>query len=960
MHVETTEKSLGCPSDTDLRLWLDHSDPDISSSPIHTHIEYCKSCQERIESLTSFPELFLPDIEIDETGLDIEKILEKVKSLPEVSTPRGNVHVQVGDTIKNYRLESIIGKGGMSVVFLANDEKLHRKVALKILCAHPEFDNSHKVLSEARKLANIRHENVIRVLEVIEPDKNTPGAIVMEWMRGPSLAQMIHENPTLSVKQAAILLVQVARGVGAIHDAGILHCDIKPGNILLDDQTAQPRLVDFGMARFADVNRQISMVAPGGTPQYMSPEQVQGSKNLNATTDIYSLGVTLYESLTAEVPFHGSVAGVLNQILQREPVPPSSLKENIPKDLETICLKAMNKNPSDRYKTSKEFAEDLQNFLDGKPITARPMNPLQKVWRWSQRNPKIAVAFLISAISLLALGVVSMLAANHQYQERLHTQKEFHRAEENLNIVLNNIHQVIGNLQEELGARPGMTKIRDNLFKQVEADLSLLAKNNSNTQISLATCALDIRLADLYSQTGNSMSARKVLEQAMANLSRMNTILKFERQRDHLLGEANFKMGDLEIAAFQLDKALAFYEAGIRIFDNLAFIHNQNPDYLKALGAGCEKVGFIFQRQSKLQKALEKYEQSSDFYQQAQKITGLALTANLQSLHSRIAETHSRLCNHQPALESARLSLEFAKKLTTKEPEKFSWKMTVLLSQQQLAIVLARDQKYLEAESLLAENLEQNMGLVKLDPLRLDYLRQLALCHSSLADLSLGRNQRALAIPHTSEAIKILTEAFEKDPESSQLRFEIIKQLGRKAEQELEQDQFQEVILTISTMRKMFEPMKAIWPAVRFEMMMSQLMDDQLLVEKLKDLYAAKNISIAGLPAKVAKNYEIHKSILLARFGKFDQAMQTLEKLEETIPPDMDLSFPLSKAWGKLSAPENPKASVCAEKSLFHIRKYMIRNPEFTATVSFVADYYYVKSQPAWSKLAKETDQSFR
>jgi tRNA A-37 threonylcarbamoyl transferase component Bud32/tetratricopeptide (TPR) repeat protein len=290
-----------------------------------------------------------------------------------------------------YRVLAEVGQGGMGIVLRAYDDSLARTVAIKVL--RPELATEAtrgRLLHEAQAAARFTHDHAVRIYAVALTGQGLP-YIVMEYLDGPTLAEPIATAPPLGPRQAAELVAQVADALAAAHAAGLIHRDVKPANIILDPVSGRAKLLDFGLARAAE--RPSGMTQDGvvaGTPVYMSPEQAQGTPVLDGRTDVYSLGVTLYEALTGEVPFHGKPHLVLQQIALEEPRPPRWLNDAIPRDLETICLKAMAKEPARRYTSAAEFAADLRRFPRGEPVRARPVGAPERFGRWCRRNPKVA------------------------------------------------------------------------------------------------------------------------------------------------------------------------------------------------------------------------------------------------------------------------------------------------------------------------------------------------------------------------------------------------------------------------------------------------------------------------------------------------------------------------------------------------------------------------------------------
>jgi serine/threonine protein kinase len=286
----------------------------------------------------------------------------------------------------------------MGIVFRAFDETLQRVVAVKVL--RPEQDDPAaraRLVREAQLAARFRHDHVVAVHAVVDPPEGLP-YLVMEYVPGPTLKALLRQRGSLPPAEAARLIAQVADGLAA----GLVHRDVKPSNVLLDPATGRARLTDFGLARLAtDAASLTRSGAIAGTPEYMSPEQVRGLA-LDGRADVYSLGVTLCEALTGEAPFRGTPARVLEQVLHEEPQPPRRLNEQVPRDLETICLKAMAKEPGRRYPTARDLAEDLRRFLHGEPVRARPVGRLGRLWRWVRRNP--ALASLAATLLLVLTG----------------------------------------------------------------------------------------------------------------------------------------------------------------------------------------------------------------------------------------------------------------------------------------------------------------------------------------------------------------------------------------------------------------------------------------------------------------------------------------------------------------------------------------------------------------------------
>src|SRR5262245_47674655 len=305
----------------------------------------------------------------------------------------------------DYELIEEIGRGGMGVVYRARQVGLDREVAVKVLRAGP-FATATDVVRfrrEAAAAAALRHSNIVAVHDVGEADGHT--FFSMDLVLGQTLAEFTREGP-LEPSRAARYVCAIAEAVQAAHAHGILHRDLKPANVIIDPGD-QPRVTDFGLAKRLDVADATVTQQVIGSPGYMPPEQADPQRGrLTVASDVYALGALLYHLLTSRPPFaSATIPATLAQVLNTEPVPPRRLNPAIPSDLETICLKCLQKEPERRYSSAQELADELRRFLSREPIRARPISPPEKLWHWSRRKPLLdsllLLVNLVCAIGLL-------------------------------------------------------------------------------------------------------------------------------------------------------------------------------------------------------------------------------------------------------------------------------------------------------------------------------------------------------------------------------------------------------------------------------------------------------------------------------------------------------------------------------------------------------------------------------
>jgi tRNA A-37 threonylcarbamoyl transferase component Bud32 len=296
----------------------------------------------------------------------------------------------------------------MGVVYHARHLKLNRRAAIKMILGGKYHAPAARVrfLIEAEAVAALDHPNIVGVYEFGTHDGQP--FFALEYVAGGTLADRLKRDGKSTPRSAAELMVEMAEAIAAAHAKGIVHRDLKPGNVLLTE-AGEPKVTDFGLAKVGGSD----LTATGavmGTPSYMAPEQAGGkTKQVGTHTDVYALGAILYEMLTARPPFKGdSVAVTLQQVLTREPERPRATDPAIPRDLETICLKCLEKEPARRYPTAEALAADLRAYLEDRPIAARPVGRAERAWKWVRRNPGVSAAVGAAVVALVAGSAVAV------------------------------------------------------------------------------------------------------------------------------------------------------------------------------------------------------------------------------------------------------------------------------------------------------------------------------------------------------------------------------------------------------------------------------------------------------------------------------------------------------------------------------------------------------------------------
>ena len=315
----------------------------------------------------------------------------------------------------NYELQNEIGRGGMGVIFRAKQLDLSRIVAIKMIIDEDvaSEDEIQRFQAEAEAAANLDHPGIVPIYEVGQHDNRR--FFSMAYIDGRSLAQELSQGP-LPATQAALLLSEVADAIQFAHNQGVIHRDLKPANVLIDS-AGRPRVTDFGVAKRNFADKGLTMKGELlGTPSYMPPEQARGEPQITPAADVYSLGAILYSAVTGRPPFQSAnQLDTLMQVIEDDVIPPRQLNSKVPLDLQTITLKCLSKEPSRRYQTAQEVADDLRAFLAGNPIKARPPQILERGIAWVKQH--LLVASMSGLTSVALVTVLAVLAWRYRVEQ---------------------------------------------------------------------------------------------------------------------------------------------------------------------------------------------------------------------------------------------------------------------------------------------------------------------------------------------------------------------------------------------------------------------------------------------------------------------------------------------------------------------------------------------------------------
>jgi tetratricopeptide (TPR) repeat protein len=737
-----------------LKQLLDAGLSDRLAQDVSDHVNACLHCQTVLERLSDDTALVpwktcreAPASE-PSTGPGLARVLAQARfstapedtaaetrrsddGLPFLEPPR-----RPGDlgTLGPYAIEAELGRGGMGIVLRGYDARLERHVALKVLRPDLTHENARaRFVREAQAAARVRHDHVVSVYAVDSPPGGPP-YLVMELLDGATLAEVIRQRQCLEPGEAARLGLQIADGLHAAHQAGLVHRDVKPANLLLDTATGRAKLTDFGLARLTELPSGVTQEGViVGTPAYMSPEQARGAAP-DPRSDVYSLGATLYELLTGTPPFRGAAHLVLREVLEVEPRSPRRLNDAVPRDLETVCLKAMAKEPGRRYATAGELADDLRRWLRGEPVRARPVGPAERLWRWCRRRP------LVAGLAAVALGLFAAGLAGVLWQWR--------RAE--------------ANAAEASAARD-----------RAEASLQ-----DADVSFRQARAAVDRFFNRVYSEPEFSRPGmRSIRRQALQDA--LGYYQGFLRQRGDdpsvraELAEGYYRVGYITAEIADKAEALEAFRHAVELYQGLADAYPDNRDFQHHAALGRHEAGLMLVALSRSAEALRLYEQCRDSWEALSRAEPANRTfrGNLVACYGNLAHAQGDLHRLDDAARSYQQSSRLLEQLRREEPANGSWRIQLgrtynnlgLMSGDQLTLALDYYRRAVELREQLARE----------DPK--DSYRQHAVGRStylmSLAESRLGQARQALAT--LEKARGLLEQVTRTEPAIAQFQMDL-------------------------------------------------------------------------------------------------------------------------------------------------------------------------------------------
>jgi serine/threonine protein kinase/tetratricopeptide (TPR) repeat protein len=576
----------------------------------------------------------------------------RTKSVP------GKKDAKLPTKVAGYDILGELGRGGMGVVYKAKQAGLNRLCALKMVLGggHASADNLARFKIEAEAIAQLHHPNIVQVYEIGE-EAGCP-FFSLEYIDGSSLQQKIDSTPQ-SATETAQLMQEICEGVYAAHQRGVLHRDLKPANILLTKE-GQPKITDFGLAKRLEEqdHGQTRTGAIMGTPSYMAPEQAMGkAKHLGPPADIYSLGAILYDMLTGRPPFRGeTVMETLNQVQTLEPLPPVRLAPKVPLDLQTICLKALDKDPRKRYDSAGAMAEDLRRYLAGEPIQARPTPLWERAVKWVKRRPAVATLIGVSClavVSLLALGALWLNSERQAAEDREEQQKRVANLAEQGRTEAERLQKIAEDNEREANRQKKIAEDNEREAKTQEK-IALQQKGIAEAQRLLAEQrlkqtrqAVDKMLTNVGFQTlvyePRMEKIRRVLvEEALAIYLKL-----LDGRRDDLdllfeAGLVHHRVGEIYSSQGKLDDSAKQYGLAAAIFGELLAKDAHNVEYREAQAACEMELAKVANLQGRLDVSEKGYKRALQLFSSlaTDKPTVVLYKEEMANLYANLGDIH--------------------------------------------------------------------------------------------------------------------------------------------------------------------------------------------------------------------------------------------------------------------------------------------------------------------------------
>lgn len=685
-----------------------------------------------------------------------------LEALPAADDPEA-----AGPVLDDYELLDELGRGGMGIVFRARQISVGRLVALKVLrrdkLSELPKDAQDTMIerfrTESQSAAQLEHDHIVPVYEVGEADG--VHFYSMRYVQGESLADLMAQHP-LDNHSAAEALEPIGRALQAAHERGVLHRDIKPRNIMIDDATGRPMLTDFGLAKLLEGASDMTHTGDVmGSPPYMSPEQASDAAHVTEAADVYSLGATLYHALTGRPPFQAAtMAETLRQVWFDDPPPPRQLNPAIDRDLETICMKCLEKEPARRFSSAGELADELARFLRGEPIRSRPIGTLGQLQRWRRRNP--VVAHLAGAVVTL---VLLLLVGGIYYTIQL--RKSLADAKVRLGWAVSAVDQMTDIATKEDGLKAhGVDDVRREMLSASRRYYDRFVERETNDPLLETERAKAYgRLANIEADLGNQQNAIHLYKQAVDVFAGLKRKYPSDPNYSYLQAAYLTNLATLYRDLGRFDDALASLGEAYDLAGSLHEKHPTDIEYADLLGQIHNERGVIYMDLGEIEKAeLARLETVNLRRQIVAADDAPEYRHQLADGHYNLAEFYRKSGQPDKAVEHYARAAEIGEKLVQDHPRVSEYASGLALCEYSRGLMHLNNGHLDEAEALLMSALGRRYRLEEKHRQQPDVRYDLAASLDSMAQLLHERGEFDRAAGEYREALAIREELRNKYP----------------------------------------------------------------------------------------------------------------------------------------------------------------------------------------------------
>lgn len=650
-----------------------------------------------------------------------------------------------------YRVLERLGRGAMGIVYLARQERPDRLVALKVLAGAPVATGRRlaRFRAETDVISSLRHANVVHVYEAGE-HAGLP-YYTMEHLEGGSLAQKLAASP-LSARDAAALVKTLAEAIQLAHERHIIHRDLKPSNILLAAD-GTPKIADFGLAKHLqeekDGRSETETGAILGTPGYMAPEQSAGG-DIGPSVDVYALGAILYEALTGRPPFKGATPlDTLQQARNDDPVPPAQLQRGVPRDLQAVCLKCLEKSPKNRYAAARELADDLGRFLRGEPTRARPLGFVGRSMKWARRRPALAALAAVCLLGVIA-GTSGVLVHNARLSQEVQraeasevrAEQEQERMAVQYQAARSALNQILEQLQSSPSADlPRLKELRRKVLEQTLAFYEASVRDESDLPPAMLRdlAVAYHRISWIQWQLGDAAAARRNVQESLRLSEKLVALDPRNAEYQDCVAR-----DCMAIASFVADSGappkeserIAFFRKAIAIYEGLLERQPDNPLWRQNLATAYHDLAGVSFAAARLPEA--------------------------RTLYRRAIEIRRRAIAQRPGEAAYRVALA-------------EDQLSLGLIESHLQHTQPAEKAYQDADRLLKE-------LIRNDPQNDGYPAVLAALYVNWAFLMGGEGQQRRVLPLLGEGIQRLSPVLEREPSDQAVRERLLNLHGARAQ----------------------------------------------------------------------------------------------------------------------------------------------------------------------------------